>query len=228
MANCGQTVVTHLKGQGVSEQTQERGVALDHPVKRRSAAERFAGLQDRIARSLPSTVRTDEHDDVPVAEPDYVEDEQATAWYEVVPRFPMARSGYECVAVDEHIEMLERELEELESELERLRTRAPAHDEVEDEIKKIGEQTSTILLAAHDRAKETTRVAQEQADKCLADAAANAIRITEEANHKKADVEAEMRRLTTERSRLLADMEALAGTLSTVAREASARFPAES
>ena len=63
--------------------------------------------------------------------------------------------------------------------------------------------------------------AQEQADKCLADAAANAIRVTEEANQKKAEIEAEMRRLTTERSRLLADMEALAGTLSTVAREAT-------
>lgn len=226
MANCAQTVVTDLKGQGVSEQTQERGVALDHPVKRRSAAERFAGFSDRIARSLPSTMRTDEHGE-PLVEPDYTEDDQATAWYEVVPRFPLARSGYECVAVDEHIEMLERELEELESEVEQLRTRTPAHDQVEDEIKKIGEQTSTILLAAHDRAKETTRVAQEQADKCLADAAANAIRVTEEANQKKAEIEAEMRRLSTERSRLLADMEALAGTLSTVAREAAARFPAE-
>lgn len=226
MANCGQTVVTHLKGQGVSEQTQERSVALDHPVKRRSAAERLAGFSDRISRSLPSTMRTDDQSE-PVLEPGYTEDEQDTAWYEVVPRFPMARSGYECVAVDEHIEMLERELEELESEVEQMRVRTPAHDQVEDEIKKIGEQTSTILLAAHDRAKETTRVAQEQADKCLADAAANAIRVTEEANHKKSEIEAEMRRLSTERSRLLADMEALAGTLSTVAREASARFTTE-
>ncbi len=207
----------------MSEQSQERGVALDHPVKRRSAAERFAGLSDRIARSLPSTIRA-EGTDEPVIEPDYPEDEQATSWYEVVPRFPLARSGYECLAVDEHIEMLERELEELETEVEGLRTRTPAHNEVEDEIKRIGEQTSSILLAAHDRAKETTREAQEQADKCLADAAANAIRITEEANQKKAEIEAEMRRLTTERSRLLADMEALAGTLSTVAREASGRF----
>ena len=39
-------------------------------------------------------------------------------------------------AVDEHIEMLERELEELESELEQLRTRTPAHNEVEDEIRR--------------------------------------------------------------------------------------------
>ena len=210
----------------MSEQSQERGVALDHPVKRRFTAERFAGLSDRIARSLPSPARADEHGD-PVVEPDYPEDDQATAWYEVVPRFPLARSGYECVAVDEHIEMLERELEELETEVESLRTRTPAHNEVEDEIRKIGEQTSTILLAAHDRAKETTRVAQEQADKCLADAAANAIRVTEEANQKKGEIEVEMRRLTTERSRLLADMEALAGTLSTVAREAAGRFTAE-
>jgi hypothetical protein len=207
----------------VSEQTQERGVALDHPVKRRTA---FAGLGDRIARSLPSPIRAEGQGE-PVVEPEYAGDEQDTSWYEVVPRFPMARSGYECVAVDEHIEMLERELEELETEVERLRVRAPAHDEVEDEIRKIGEQTSAILLAAHDRAKETTRQAQEQADKCLADAAANAIRVTEEANQKKAEIEAEMRRLSTERSRLLADMEALAGTLSTVAREASARFTSE-
>jgi DNA repair exonuclease SbcCD ATPase subunit len=206
----------------VSEQTQERGVALDQPVKRRSAAERFAGFHDRIARSLPTPVRTDTEE--PVGEFDYSDDEQATSWYEVVPRFPLARSGYECAAVDEHIELLERELEELESELEQLRTRTPAHNEVEDEIRRIGEQTSTILLAAHDRAKETTQQAQEQADKCLADAAANAIRVTEEANHKKAEIEVEMRRLTTERSRLLADMEALAGTLSTVAREATGRF----
>jgi hypothetical protein len=213
-----------VKGQGVSEQTQERGVALDHPVKRRSAVERFHGLSDRIARSLPSAVRVEGQDE-PMIDPGYAPEEQETSWYEVVPRFPMARSGYECVAVDEHIEMLERELEELETEVEQLRSRTPAHDEVHDEIMKIGEQTSAILLAAHDRAKETTRQAQEQADKCLADAAANAIRVTEEANQRKAEMEAEMRRLSTERSRLLADMEALAGTLSTVAREASARFP---
>jgi hypothetical protein len=206
----------------VSEQTQERGVALDHPVKRRSATGRFAGFSDRIARSLPSTARTES--DEPVGEPEYPADDQATSWYEVVPRFPLSRSGYECAAVDEHIEMLERELEEMESELEQLRSRTPAHNEVEDEIRRIGEQTSTILLAAHDRAKQTTRQAQEQADRCLADAAANAIRLTEEANQKKAEMEVEMRRLSTERSRLLSDMEALAGTLSTVAREATGRF----
>ena len=207
----------------MNEESQERTVALDRPVKRRSAAERFAGLGDRLARSLPSPVRAETEMEA-IAEPEYPEDEQATSWYEVVPRFPLARSGYECAAVDEHIEMLERELEDLETEVEQLRTHTPAHNEVEAEIKRIGEQTSTILLAAHDKAKETTRQAQEQADKCMADAAANAIRITEEANRKKADVEVELRQLSAERSRLLADMEALAGTLSTVAAEAAARF----
>ena len=54
--NCRHTAFSHPKGQGVSEQSQERGVALDHPVKRRFSAERFAGLSDRIARSLPSPV----------------------------------------------------------------------------------------------------------------------------------------------------------------------------
>ena len=61
----------------MSEQTQERDVALDHPVKRRSAAERFAGFSDRIARSLPSrcvpTIRASRS-----VEPEYADDEQAT------------------------------------------------------------------------------------------------------------------------------------------------------
>jgi hypothetical protein len=38
-------------------------------------------------------------------------------------------------------------------------------------------------------------------------------------------METEMRRLSGERGRLLADMETLAGTLSTIAREAKQRFP---
>ena len=211
----------------------EPETALEPAGKRRSAAERFAHLGDRLATAvraggggpvraarLPEPVDEAEY-------PEYAVGDEPTEWYDVVPRFPIARSGYDCVVVDEHIEMLERELSELDHELAELRSRGPAHDEVAAEIERIGAETSSILLAAHDRAKETTRQAQEQADRCLADAAAQALVITEEANRRKAEVEVETRRIEAERSRLLADMEALAGTLSTVAREAAGRFPTQ-
>lgn len=206
----------------------EPSATLEQPVKRRGAAERFAHLGDRLARTLPA-MRTGPVGagelPVPAEEAEYADDDALTAWYDVVPRFPIARSGYDCAAVDEHVAMLERELSELDHELAELRARPPAHDEVAAEIEKIGEQTSSILLAAHDRARETQREAQEQADRCIADAAAQAISITEEANRKRAEMETEMRRLSGERGRLLADMETLAGTLSTIAREAKQRFP---
>ncbi len=206
----------------------EPGVTLDHPVKRRSAAERFAHFSDRIARSLPGTVRgvDDDHEPTMVSEPEYPDDDQVTSWYEVVPRFPIARSGYDCGAVDDHIAMLEQELAELDGELADLRARVPAQDEVAAEIQRLGEQTSAILLAAHDKARDTTRQAQEQADRCIADAAANAVNITAEANRQRDQIEDDVRRLFGERTRLLSDMETLAGTLATVAREASNRFPA--
>ncbi len=206
----------------------EPGVTLDQPVKRRSAAERFAHFGDRIARSFPSTARGSDLDPDPtmVSEPDYPEDDQLTSWYEVVPRFPIARSGYDCGAVDDHIALLEQELSELDRELADLRARVPAQDEVAAEIQRLGEQTSAILLAAHDKARDTTRQAQEQADRCIADAAANAVNITAEANRQRDHIEDDVRRLFGERTRLLSDMETLAGTLATVAREASNRFPA--
>jgi len=206
----------------------EPSVTLEETVRRRGAAERFANLGDRLARTLPAMRNghvVSGHVPPPLDEPEYAEDDGLTAWYEAVPRFPVARNGYDTAAVDEHVAMLERELAELDQELAELRTRPPAQDEVVAEIEKIGEQTSSILLAAHDRARETTRQAQEQADRCIADAAAQAITITDEANRKRDELEAEMRRLSGDRGRLLADMETLAGTLSTIAREARQRFP---
>jgi hypothetical protein len=205
----------------------DRPGITDEQPRRRSAAERFANLGDRIARSLPNSARPHEDDEPTrplLSRGDYEPDDQLESWYDVVPRFPIARSGYDCAAVDEHIAMLEQELGELDHELADLRARTPAKDEVAVEIQRIGEETSAILLAAHDRAKETTRQAQEQADRCIADAAANAVNITAEANRQRDEIEDDVRRLFSERARLLADMETLAGTLATVAREAKGRF----
>ncbi len=196
---------------------------LEPVTKRRSAAERFAHLSDRLGRSMPTPVRA-EGTQESIEEPDYpLDDEQATAWYEVVPRFPIARSGYDCAAVDEHVTALEQELSEMDRELADLRARTPAHEEVKEEIHKLGEQTSAILLAAHDRAREMTQVAQEQADRCLSDAAASALTTTQEAARRREEIGKDIERLNAERARLLADMESLSSRIATVAREGQAR-----
>jgi cell division septum initiation protein DivIVA len=202
----------------------EPGVALDQPRERRStAAERFAHLSDRLARSLPHAVRVTRATE-PVDDSEYAFEDDAGEWFDAPPRFAIVRSGYDCAAVDAHVEMLERELSELDHELVELRARPAARDEVAAEIQRVGEETSAILLAAHDRARETARQAQEQADRCVADAAASALSITEEANRKRAEAEQDLKRLYSERERLLADLEALAGTMSSLAREAGERF----
>ena len=159
-----------------------RSVALEQSGKRRAPSSRFAGLSDRLARTFAVTDRT-QQDWEPEAEEDYqVRDERTEAWDQVLPRFPITRHGYDCAAVDSHVAELEQELNELDRELSELRASRPSGNEVEVEIQRIGEQTSTILLAAHEKAQETTRTAKEQADRCLADAAANAIAITKDAN----------------------------------------------
>jgi hypothetical protein len=196
---------------------------LEPVTKRRSAAERFAHLGDRLGRALPNVVRA-EGPGEPIEEPDYpLDDEQETAWYEIVPRFPIARSGYDCAAVDEHVTALEQELAEMDRELADLRARTPAHEEVQEEIHKLGEQTSAILLAAHDRAREMTQAAQEQADRCLSDAAASALSTTQEAGRRREEIVKDIERLSAERSRLLADIENLSNRIAAVAREGQAR-----
>ena len=67
-------------------------------------------------------------------------------------------------------------LAELERELDELREPGEAPPtSITEEIERIGEQTASILVVAHDQAHETTRLAQEQAERCIADAAANAV-----------------------------------------------------
>jgi vacuolar-type H+-ATPase subunit H len=103
----------------------------------------------------------------------------------------------------------------------------PPENQVAEEIQKLGEQTSAILLAAHDKAQETTRQAKEQADKCLSDAAANAIEMTKEANRKLHELETEKLAVWRERARLLEDVNNLSRALSQLSAEATKRFPAE-
>jgi len=133
-------------------------------------------------------------------------------------RFPLAPFGYNRTAVDEHLAGLERELEELRSK------HAPMAS-ITDELERIGEQTASILVVAHDQANETTRLAQEQAERCVADAAANAVQMTADAKAKLSDLDAETDAVWRERERLLEDVRVVSAALTNLADQASERFP---
>jgi len=120
----------------------------------RSVGFRFADLRDRIAGALASLDRGPvDHWGLGQSQPTDSYDMFAS---EADPgsRFPVDPLGYNMEAVDEHIARLERELDEL-------RGAVPAMS-INEEIKRLGEQTASILVVAHDKAHETTRLAQEQ------------------------------------------------------------------
>ncbi|HEY5429990.1 MAG TPA: DivIVA domain-containing protein [Solirubrobacteraceae bacterium] len=133
--------------------------------------------------------------------------------------FPLAAFGYNRAAVDEHLLGLERELAEL-------RERHQPVVSITEELERIGEQTASILVVAHDKARETTRLAQEQADHCVADAAANAVAITAQAKERLAELDGETDSVWRERDRLLQDVRVVSAQLASLADEASDRFPA--
>ncbi len=143
---------------------------------------------------------------------------------EVAPsRFAVAPLGYSRPAVDEHIAALERELAELRA------TRAdgkPAMS-ITEEIERLGEQTASILVVAHDQAHETTRLAQERAERCVTDAAENASAITEQAKRRLDALDVETDVVWQERARLLADARAVAEELTAMVGRAEERFPEE-
>src|SRR5581483_1936420 len=146
--------------------------------------------------------------------------EAVPAWDLVEPRFPMARRGYDRDAVDDYIA-------ELEQELADFRAGRDPSGAVAAEIGRIGEQTVAILRVAHDQANETLRRAQEEADRCLAAAASNAVAMTEEAKEQLHQLDAETDAVWRERARLLEDVRLVASQLSGLADDALERFPPE-
>ena len=134
-------------------------------------------------------------------------------------RFPLAPFGYNRAAVDEHLATLEHELEQL-------RAHPAPMASITEELERIGEQTASILVVAHDQAHETTRQAQEQAERCVADAAANAVAMTEEAKKRLREIDNETDAIWRERERLLEDVRVVSAALVNLADQASARFPA--
>ena len=201
------------------------GATLPGPVKQQS---RFGHLGERLARTFGVHDRTlvDEDDWEYDDEVEYEENEYeetggtSPAWERVGPRFPLARNGYDRAAVDGRIS-------ELESEVTELRANAASASAVTAELERIGEQTSAILTVAHDKAQEMMREAREQADRCLADAASNAVLMTEDAKRKLHQLDTDTDAVWHERARLVEDVRGVATALFTVAEEATERFPAE-
>jgi DNA repair exonuclease SbcCD ATPase subunit len=134
-------------------------------------------------------------------------------------RFPTAALGYNRQAVDDHIALLEEEIAELREEA------APPMS-ISEEIERLGEQTASILVVAHDKAHETARRAQQQAARAVSEAAANAERLTAEAERRLRELDEETDSVWQERERLLEDVREVSRTLATLADAATERFPA--
>jgi ElaB/YqjD/DUF883 family membrane-anchored ribosome-binding protein len=200
------------------------GATLDRPAKRKPTSSRLADLGDRIARTFTPTVDRTKAPEGPwdvATEAHYaVADGAEAPWEDDASPFPIVRTGYDRDAVDGY-------LNELEQEIDELRTRASSDNAVSAEIKRIGEQAAAILQTAHQQAAETTRKAREEAEKCLADAAANAIAMNDEAKTKLRSVDSETDAVWRERARLIEDVRSVATALFSLAEEAADRFPSE-
>lgn len=202
---------------------------LDEPEKQPSkVGSRLADFGDRIARAFTVTDRRSffppESGGI---EPPYGEDTESPygedteqPWERIASRFPSALEGYDRAAVDLH-------LSELERELAQLRTSPPQDTAVAAEINKIGEQTSTILMTAHEQAQQITRRAKSQADHCIAEAASRAMAMTQQSEQRLRQLDAETDAIWSERAQLIEDVRGVASALTTLAEESARRFPAE-
>lgn len=202
---------------------QQNGTALAEIPKGRSQGLRLAELGQRLsktfARSDPEYHK--QHRD------DELQQTQALDWQDDMPRFAVVRHGYHCAAVDEYVAELEQELGEMDRELAELRTqpRAPASDDVASEIKRIGEETSTVLIAAHEQAQTMIREAKAEAERRRAEAETEAASIISVAEQRVRKLESELRGVGRERGRLLADMRSAATALSELVDVSLQRFP---
>jgi cell division septum initiation protein DivIVA len=216
--------MSHFHRQGMK--LPEREGSEDHPRAP------FADVAARFANWVAGADRQPEPEDLPVgheaADPDPLAALTAGVGDEREPsRFPVSPLGYNRAAVDEHLADVERELSELGRELAQLRSAHETPVSVTEELERIGEQTASILIVAQDKANETTRRAEEQAERCLTDAAANALAITEEAQQRLRDLDNETDSVWRERERLLEDVRAVSSALASLADQASERFPAD-
>lgn len=198
------------------------GATLDRRKRRQSSGSRFSEFGDRLARTFGSVDRPKPAPTNWEAEDDYDypgSGETAPLWDQDSERFPVARQGYDRAAVDEHVAALESELTELRDR--------PAANTVSAEIERVGQETSAILRVAYEQARDIKRRAQVEAEKCLSDAAANAVAMSQDAKRQLRELDTETESIWRERTRLIEDARKVANSLFTLAEEAAERFPAE-
>jgi vacuolar-type H+-ATPase subunit H len=208
----------------------DHGATLEVPATPRSGARGLAGLGQRLAQTFSRA----EDADTGALQPT---EQYSAPWQDDMPRFAVVRHGYHCAAVDQYVAELEQELGELDREVAQLRTQPPqaqqptpaapgtAADEVAAEIKRVGEQTSAVLIAAHEQAQERIREADEEAERRLAEAKAEASGIITRANQRLHELEMEMQGVQSDRERLLADVRSAATALTELVDVSLTRFP---
>jgi hypothetical protein len=193
-----------------------RSLAVEGGFKRRS--QRILGP---IAQRFRSVMHTDgEGRPTP---PGWAGNDADTVDGPLVLRFPFARQGYDPGAVDAYVADLERELSALDAELAQLRGLREPAAEVASEIKRIGEQTSAVLMAAHEQREEILSAARSEAERCVAEATATARTVTEQSEARVRVLEAQNAAASGERARLLADIRTISTALAGVADSAERR-----
>lgn len=198
---------------------EDHATALEEPSRPRKSGLRIAEIRELLLRSFG---RPRDDSQRSAGEPYY------EPWQDDMPRFAVVRNGYHCSSVDQYVGELEQELAELDRELAELRAARvpePSSGEVAAEIKRVGEQTSTVLIAAHEQAQETVRAAQAEAEGRIAGAQAEAEAILARANQSLRELEAETKSVQRERERLLEEVRSAATALTDLVGVSFGRFP---
>jgi len=153
---------------------------------------------------------------------------------ELPPRFPITKQGYDRAVVDQRLAELEQDVIELDRELANLQASTPLRSDAAAESQLVGEQISAILIAAHESAEATRRLASAEADRRIAEAesriaeADSRVRsVTEDASRELTRLQDEMASLQRERDRLLDDIRSIADRLRTLADNPAEESPAE-
>jgi cell division septum initiation protein DivIVA len=154
-------------------------------------------------------------------------DEDRARSAELPPRFPITRQGYDRAVVDKRFAELEQELLELDRELANVHASTSPNDDPAAETARLGKQVSAILIAAHQSADETRRLAQAEADRRIADAENRARSITEAPHRELMRLHDKIAFLTRERDRLLDEIGRIADRLRTLADAPSKDAPTE-
>ena len=93
-------------------------------------------------------------------------------------------------------------------------------------MRRIGEETASVLIEAHSRREAIERAAQEEAQRLLADATARANTITAESEARVRALEAQHTSAHQERDRLLENALAASAAIAEVVRTAHQEIPA--